>query len=89
MTYKMLNIGIIKNMLDFPKPNSHWKHYKGGLYTVICMAICSETGKDLVVYRSDEKKNVYARPLEMWYNIIATIDRGPVERFIEIINPPT
>ncbi len=89
----VLNIGILKNMPDFPtnqviydlpKPGSHWEHYKGGQYTVICMAICSETGKELVIYRSDEKRNVYARPLEMWFSTIATIDRGPMKRFTEI-----
>jgi hypothetical protein len=70
--------------VDLPKPGSRWEHYKGGQYTVICIAICSETGKDLVIYRSDEKRNIYARPLDMWYNTIATIDRGPVKRFTEI-----
>lgn len=73
-----------QRIVDLPKPGSRWEHYKGGKYTVICMAICSETGKDLVIYRSDEKRNVYARPLNMWYNIIATISNGPMQRFTEI-----
>ena len=79
----MLNIGTLKNML---KPGSHWEHYKGGRYTVICMAMCSETGKDLVIYRSDEKRIVYARPYEMWNQIVQTEDRrGTTKRFTEIL----
>lgn len=65
-----MNIGILENMPDKPEPGSKWKHWKGGVYIVMCIAICSETGKDLVIYKSVEDDKIYSRPLEMWHEYI-------------------
>lgn len=44
-----------------------YRHYKGNLYRVLCVAKHSETLEDMVVYQDaiDEAK-VWARPLSMW-----------------------
>src|ERR1035437_6752260 len=35
-----------------PEPNRLYRHYKGGLYEFITMAIHSETKEELVIYKS-------------------------------------
>ena len=44
-----------------------YRHYKGNLYRVLCVAKHSETLEEMVVYQDtgDESK-VWARPLSMW-----------------------
>lgn len=44
-----------------------YRHFKGGLYTVIGVARHSETEQELVVYRplSDEQ-GLWVRPVGMW-----------------------
>lgn len=44
-----------------------YRHYKGNLYRLLCVARHSETLEDMVVYqdvRCPEK--IWARPLAMW-----------------------
>ena len=44
-----------------------YRHFKGGIYEVICVAKHSETLEDMVIYRSiTEPQKVWARPLSMW-----------------------
>ncbi|MBU0578200.1 DUF1653 domain-containing protein [Patescibacteria group bacterium] len=44
-----------------------YKHYKGGLYKVISIAKHTETGEDMVVYRSlDKERQLWVRPLEIF-----------------------
>lgn len=48
-------------------PNGIYRHYKGNVYRVICVAKHSETLEDMVVYTDmvDSEKN-WVRPLSMW-----------------------
>lgn len=47
-------------------PAGLYRHYKGGLYTVLHLARHSETEEWLVVYRSEAQGTFWARPLSMW-----------------------
>lgn len=50
-----------------PFPGTQWKHKKtGGIYTIISIAIHSETKENLIVY-SDET-GTWARPLNMFFD---------------------
>lgn len=43
------------------------RHFKGGIYLILDKAVHTETGEDLVVYKSvSEGSPVYVRPLEMF-----------------------
>ena len=54
------------------KKGQRWKHYKGGEYEVLGIAVHSETLEEMVVYKmlydsKDYKKGtIWVRPKEMW-----------------------
>jgi hypothetical protein len=53
--------------IDIPKAGQVYKHFKGNYYTVLCLAKHTETGEDLVVYRSTAyPEKFWVRPLSMW-----------------------
>ncbi|MBR2460871.1 MAG: DUF1653 domain-containing protein [Clostridia bacterium] len=43
-----------------------YRHFKGGLYEVLFTARHSETEEILVIYRSVERGDCWARPISMW-----------------------
>lgn len=48
-------------------PSGKYRHFKGGLYEIVCIAKNSETLEDTVIYRSlTEPEKIWARPLSMW-----------------------
>lgn len=66
-----------------PANGSKWKHYKGGIYSILYMARdCEDPNRFLVVYRSVEHGSVWVRELSNFNQPIA--DNFP--RFEEI-NP--
>lgn len=59
-----------------------YKHFKGGVYTFICLAKHSETGETLVIYK-DRDENTFARPYEMFFDKVEH-EGKQVQRFIEL-----
>jgi len=49
------------------EPKGIYRHFKGGIYEVVCVAINSENLEQMVVYRSvTEPEKIWVRPLSMW-----------------------
>ena len=65
----------------YPKVGGIYKHYKGGSYKVITLAIHTETGDYHVIYKSIEIGCVYSRPLYMFFEVVENTDGRRVERF--------
>lgn len=68
-----------------PEPHRIYRHYKGGLYEFITIAKHSESGEELVIYKSVHYGTVYARPLSMWYDKIEQKEGVYQEYRFEII----
>jgi len=68
-------------LVKYPILGNKYKHYKGGLYEVITMATHSETQEPLVIYKSLLFGSIYARPLKMWFELIALPNGREVARF--------
>jgi hypothetical protein len=48
-----------------------YRHYKGSLYRVVCLAHHSETLEDMVIYEPlDGKTGYWARPASMWDELV-------------------
>jgi hypothetical protein len=65
-------------------PSGKYRHFKGGLYEIVCIAKNSETLEDTVIYRSlTEPDKIWARPLSMWDE---TVERDGIlyKRFTKI-----
>lgn len=61
-----------------------YKHYKGGMYRVINDSVThTETGEELVMYTSLETGLVWARPKEMFHELIM-VDGNPTYRFTKV-----
>lgn len=60
-------------------PPGLYRHYKGGLYTVLHLARHSETEEWLVVYRSETHQTLWVRPLSMWLESV-----GGQQRFAPV-----
>ena len=64
------------------KPGQRYRHYKGGEYEVIALALQEDTLEPLIVYLSLAKKTVWARTLKNW-NEEVTVDGKKVKRFVK------
>lgn len=60
-----------------------YKHYKGGIYRVINIAIHTETNEVLVIYQGLETNKVWARPKEMFEETVE-IDGKIINRFEQL-----
>ena len=52
--------------LNYPESGKLYRHYKGGVYEFLFMAPHSETGENLVIYKSVLFGSYHARPLDDW-----------------------
>lgn len=60
-----------------------YKHYKGGMYKVICVSKHSETLEDLVVYEAlydNQTSKFWARPISMFSDTVE-VDGVSIPRF--------
>lgn len=63
-----------------------YRHFKSeSLYEVICFAVHSETGEELVVYRGLSTNRYWIRPKEMFFGTVQK-DGKEVKRFDEVVN---
>lgn len=60
---------LIENRKREIKINGVYKHFKGNLYIVLDVARCSETGHELVIYRSLKDGKLWSRAKEMFMDI--------------------
>lgn len=74
-----------------------FRHYKGTIYTVVCVATHTETLEGLVIYKkanlldkillkikqlfSLPDSKVWARPIDMFYDTVMTEDEKELQRF--------
>ncbi|MBP9828362.1 DUF1653 domain-containing protein [Patescibacteria group bacterium] len=56
-----------------------YQHYKGGVYTVVCLATDEATLARVVVYQGSDQQ-IWTRPLVHFVALVAT-ERGEVQRF--------
>jgi hypothetical protein len=66
-----------------------WRHYKGGLYVVVAVALKEDTLEPLVVYRSNKKGTVWARTFGDWTDWVSYAPTGtdeiqPARRFVRV-----
>jgi len=53
------------------KVGGTYKHFKGCLYKVVCIAKHTETKEDMVIYHDIRSPDVvWARPLSMWEEVV-------------------
>lgn len=45
-------------------PGAKFRHFKGRIYEIVCVAMHTETGEELVIYKHDNF--TYARPVDMF-----------------------
>jgi hypothetical protein len=57
-----------------------YRHFKGGVYEVVCESKHSETLEEMVVYRNTESGETWVRPKKMFCG-----NRGNVKRFTKIV----
>lgn len=70
------------------RPGQIWRHFKGGDYRVLYLAIHSLTAEELVIYTSDDEGGaVWARPAYMWLETVEC-DRKNQPRYELIFDPP-
>jgi hypothetical protein len=65
-----------------------YRHYKGGVYTVLNLATCSETLVKMVVYEAEDGRQ-WVRPFSMWFQEVRYIDKkGNIRIFkrFELVN---
>ena len=61
-----------------------FKHYKGNMYKVLCVAMHSETLEKMVIYQDIYcPAKIWARPFKMW-NETVSVNGKTVKRFEEM-----
>lgn len=77
-----VNGQLRETMESGPKPGSRWRHYKGGIYTIVCTAIDEETTSPRVIYKAEDGI-IWSRNGLAFFGTVVT-ENGPVPRFTAI-----
>jgi hypothetical protein len=60
-----------------------YRHYKGGLYDLVCEATLEADLTPLIVYRSHDG-SVWVRPRDVFFELVTGIDGEQVQRFTPV-----
>jgi hypothetical protein len=64
-----------------PKPQEMYRHFKGNLYQIRCLATHSETGEQMVVYQAMyDTFKIYVRPLAMFMEEVDHVNYPDVKQ---------
>jgi hypothetical protein len=55
-----------------PRPGDIYRHYKGGLFTVVARAVKEDSLEPLVIYWSNASRQMWARTLDDWRSSVDT-----------------
>lgn len=66
------------------QPGQRYRHFKGGEYEVVDIAILEATGELLVIYRALVDASLWARPVPNWTERVETSPGTFVPRFARI-----
>lgn len=62
-----------------------YRHYKGGIYELVCEAVLEADHTPVMVYRGQDGA-VWVRPRAAFFETV-TVDGQPVPRFATLIDP--
>lgn len=65
-----------------PESPKQYRHYKGGVYELVCEATMEADRTSLIVYRAADG-SIWSRPRDVFFEQIE-VDGKPVQRFVEI-----
>jgi len=74
----------MSDFVKYPIINALYRHYKGGTYQVISMAIHTETKENLVICKSVLFGTIYARPIGTFFETITNSDGQREPRFTSL-----
>ncbi len=79
-------MGALPNIEQRVKPGERYRHFKGGLYEVVCQAIQESDHSPVVVYRplgGESAHTVWTRPLEVFFEQVQVGERT-TQRFTRV-----
>ncbi len=62
-----------------------YRHYKGGLYELVCVATLESDLSDMIVYRAADG-SVWTRPSAIFFQLVE-VDGTHVPRFAPVLQP--
>jgi hypothetical protein len=72
----------------YPTPGSLWRHFRGGLYRVVCVAVREHDHREQVVYEpADGAGPVWVRDLLQWNMKVTPKEGEKVPRFSPVGEP--
>jgi hypothetical protein len=74
----------MSDLVKYPVINGLYRHYKGGTYQVITMAVHTETKENLVICKSVLFGSIYARPIRTFFEEITNSAGQREPRFISL-----